>query len=118
MFSIFKKKPKLKTINSSNIAEVCNYSLDTEFLNKLIDTEIANWKYKISLVNITIITDNDCIEGIEEMTRNVKELMSDNYVNKILSRYINLDKLDDFLVKIITKAVVEFALGYNKRIYR
>jgi hypothetical protein len=114
MFSVFRKKPKPVQLAFNVASNKVNFKNDFECLFSIISTFIDNEKFKISISQKKILSDNDLLEISEVITNNIVLTLSESY-KAVLTRYIAEDELVNFITEIVVRNVVQLALEINKK---
>jgi hypothetical protein len=92
-----------------------DFEKDTKFLFAIIATQIENERFKLQIHKKNVLTDNDVIEISKTITQEVMETMSDSY-QQLLYRYVDEEKLIDFVSTIVVKNTVQMGLSINKHV--
>jgi ABC-type sulfate transport system substrate-binding protein len=92
-----------------------DFEKDTKFLFSLIATQIENERFKLQIHKKNVLSDNDVIEISKTITQDVMETMSESYL-QLLYRYVDEEKLIDFVSTVVVKNTVQLGLTINRNV--
>ena len=109
------KKDNNYTIINPNIK--FNLKDDLEYLLLLINDKINILDYKVKLHKIRVINDQDSLEYIETMTRDIINKLSEIYIDNVLVKYIPKKEIENFIGERVTIEVTKFVIRINSRVF-
>ena len=110
MFSIFKKKEKVVSLPQLQFSP--NYSNDFQFLYEFISRKVEAESLRITLHDVKVMSDNDCIELITKISTDILDHLSSSY-KKTLENYLTDEGVVNLIIDEVTLNVIRFSLSHN-----